>query len=116
MDSEWREAVRRRLDHLQLTATRRAEIPEELAEHLQDRVEELRAGGASERHAQRTALAELDDRDLVAGIARVETTMPDAVPLGGGSRSTPMAGFAQDLQFGARLLIKDWGASLVIVL
>jgi putative ABC transport system permease protein len=101
---------------LPLSATRRAEIADEIAQHLQDRYDELRANGASDQAARLGVLAELDDRDLVAEIAGIERPPIEPLPLGGGSRDSVIAGLAQDVRFGARLLAKEWGASLVVVL
>ena len=55
---DWKSAIMRRL-----SADVRAEVPEEIveeiAQHLQDRYDELRAGGAPEAEAYRDALSEL---------------------------------------------------------
>ena len=43
---DWRHDVRARLSSLRLSATREAEIVDELSQHLDDRYWELIAGGA----------------------------------------------------------------------
>ena len=42
---EWNEEIRKRLASLKLAPVREAEIIEELAQHLEDRYQELLAGG-----------------------------------------------------------------------
>lgn len=112
---DWRHAIDRRLDGLRIAPQREREIVDELSQHLDDRYNELRLGGASEDAARRDALAELDDADLVRELTGIEPVMTEPLALGGGATRGLLAGLAQDLRFGARLLIKDRGASLVIV-
>jgi len=113
----WARDVRRVLAPLDLVPAREAEIAQELAQHLQDRYAELRAGGASERVARRSALAELDDRDLVRELTGVELRAAEPLALGSSPTSGGLLhGLWQDLRFGARLLVKERGASFVVVL
>ena len=114
--SDWRHPIERRLDGLRLSATREAELVEELSQHLDDRYRELRASGASDAHARREALAELDDADLVRELTDIETPALDAVPLGSRASGGWLSGAWQDLRFGMRLLVKDRGTSFVVVL
>jgi putative ABC transport system permease protein len=111
---DWSGIIRRRLKRLRVSPAREREIVDELSQHLQDRYDELRAGSASDQSARLAAIAELDAGDLVAEIAGVERPAGEPVPLGGGTDGM-VAGLFQDIQFGARLLAKDWSASLVIV-
>jgi putative ABC transport system permease protein len=53
---DWKEEVSRRLAPLKLAPAREAEIVEEVAQHLEDRYQELVAGGATEDEARRVAL------------------------------------------------------------
>src|SRR2546422_8887769 len=80
----WSTEIRRRLTGVNLAPAREAEIVDELSRHLQDRYEELRAGGATDREATQGALLELDDQDLLSReLADVERRMsPDCVVLG----------------------------------
>jgi putative ABC transport system permease protein len=50
--------VRARLASLRLSATREAEIVDELSQHLEDRYRELIAGGASQDEATHLVLAD----------------------------------------------------------
>src|SRR5262245_1454842 len=62
---DWRPEIRRRLGSLRLAPPREAEIVLELAEHLEDRYNELLAGGATKGEAFRGALAELSESSLL---------------------------------------------------
>lgn len=58
---------------LRLSPTREAEIIEELAQHLEDRYEELLLGGVPEEEAHRATLVELSESELLAReLRRVE--------------------------------------------
>ncbi|HEX9422291.1 MAG TPA: permease prefix domain 1-containing protein [Pyrinomonadaceae bacterium] len=58
MMHDWKEEIRNKLASLDLEPTREAEIVEEMAQHLEDRYQELLAEGVSEAEAQQTARAE----------------------------------------------------------
>ena len=113
--SDWRDAIARRLDGLRLPPAREAEVVEELSQHLDDRYRELRSGGASESTARREALSELDDVDLVRELTGVEARAIEPLPLGSSTASGLLSGLWHDIRFGARLLVKERGASFVIV-
>ena len=84
---EFRDEVRKRLAPLKLEATREAAIVEEMGQHLDDRYEELKTSGMAEPKAFSTALAELDERGLLAkGLRQVEHQPRfEPVPAGGPS-------------------------------
>ena len=63
---DWKRAVEDRLSSVRIDAARRMEIVEELSQHLQDRYDERRAGGASDAAARQAALNELDGSSDVA--------------------------------------------------
>jgi len=113
--SDWRHAIERRLEGLRLPPTREAEVVEELSQHLDDRYRELRAAGASETTARREALAELDDADLVRELTGVEARAVEPLSLGSSSAVGLVSSVMHDIRFGARLLVKERGASVVIV-
>ena len=56
---DWTEHLRPRLAQLRLIPARETEIIEELAQHLDQRYEELRGGGTSDADARRLAMEEL---------------------------------------------------------
>ena len=63
---DWKKEIRRRLARLKLAPARESEIVEELAQHLDDRYQELLADGASDDAAERLTLAELSENELFA--------------------------------------------------
>jgi putative ABC transport system permease protein len=63
---EWKSEIVRRLASLNLAPAREAEIAEELAQHLEDRYQELLASGKTDDQAFRTTIEELKCNDLLA--------------------------------------------------
>ena len=89
---DWSREVLRRLASLNLPPAREAEIVEEVAQHLEDRYQELVAGGATEEEARRVALQELSGENLLArGLRPVEQEVKQEpiVPGGGGRNNLP---------------------------
>ena len=62
--------VRPRLASLRLSPEREREILDELSQHLDERYEELRAGGATDAEARRLAIDELREPDALAAQMR----------------------------------------------
>ncbi|MBZ5555862.1 MAG: ABC transporter permease [Acidobacteriia bacterium] len=111
----WKRAIEDRLAGARIDGARRIEIVDELSQHLQDRYDELRAGGATDDAAWRTALNELDGRNLVRELVDVERPPLEPLPLGGGSGDSVVSGVWQDVRFGARLIAKEPATALVVV-
>ena len=114
---DWEPHVRPRLSSLRLSPTREHEIVEELAQHLEDRWRELVAGGASEADATRLALAEFRDGNLLARYvaplrqAHTPASITPGAPTGFGLR-----GVWQDLRYAMRMLRRQPGFSLTVIL
>src|ERR1700680_4010390 len=105
---EWKSEILRRLTLLKLSPSREQEITEEIAQHLDDRYQELVAAGDSPDSAYRAALDELKDEDLLArNLQSVENDLYREPIAPGNSSGNFFAGILQDIRYAFRMMRKS---------
>jgi putative ABC transport system permease protein len=113
---EWKSEIRNRLASLELDPAREHGIVEELAQHLEDRHQEMLARGASGEEARLSALRELSDGQLlVRELRRLERQLGTETLVLGARRTNMLGNLWQDLRFGFRLIRKSPGFSALVV-
>src|SRR5215813_420844 len=117
----WNHIVREHLAALRLSPEREIEIVEELSLHLENAYEDALRVGLSEAEAEARAAQGYDWRLLECELSRAEqplaarTLQPslELIERKGGIR---MGSLIQDLHFGARMLLKKPGFTLIAAL
>jgi putative ABC transport system permease protein len=101
---EWTSELRARLSLLRLSPEREAEIIEELSQHLDDRRQELVAGGATPEQASRQILAEFHTDRLARYLAPLRQSRSSDPPPSAATRWLHLDGLVADLRHAVREL------------
>ena len=117
----WKQIVRQHLAVLRLPPEREIEIVEELALHLEAAYEDALADCLSAAEAEARVVQSYDWRLLECELSRAERPLAarawrpplELIERKGGMR---MESFIQDLRFGARMLMKQPGFTLIAAL
>jgi predicted permease len=106
---EWTGEIARRLAALELRPEREAEVSEEIAQHLDDLYDELRARGMADDEAVVAALRQLDDKGGIAAQLRVVEPRRDPdPPVAGASRpGEPLGNLWRDIRYAVRVLARN---------
>lgn len=113
---DFRKEISTRVAALKLDPARESEIVEELAQHLQDKYQELVAAGASPDEAQKAIEIDLNDSRLIAGLRPVTKPVVTRLAAGEDQRGNFFSGIWKDIQFGFRLLRLNPAFAFVAIL
>jgi predicted permease len=113
----WRDELRSRLEPLRLRPEREADIIDELGQHLDDRVAELVAGGATSEAARGLALVELDaPGEFARRLAAIEARSPCQLPPPGAPvRARWLTALWQDARYAMRVLRRTPGFAVAVI-
>ncbi|HEU5238303.1 MAG TPA: permease prefix domain 1-containing protein, partial [Pyrinomonadaceae bacterium] len=115
---DWKQRIRPQLAAASLCPERETEIVEELAQHLEDRYQELLAGGTPPPEAEQLCLAELpDSENFMRDLQRIERPVsPEPSVLGAGQTFNLLTDLSYDLRYASRTLIKRPAFAAVVIL
>jgi len=112
---DWKNEIREALSQLALRPLREAEIVEELSQHLEDRYEDLLLQGYAEDEAEQKTLSEFRQNEMIRDLRGLERTYLEPVELGQEPRSSQTAGLWEDLRYAFRMLLSQFGVSLIVI-
>ena len=98
----WRADIDCRLAAFGVPPGRRTEIVDEIAQHLEDRYDELKAEGRSDAEARRLVLADLEGHRLASEVARTERVSTMEPPVLGAVKRSVMGNVSQDVKYAFR--------------
>jgi len=101
---DWSEEIRAALVGLNLNPAQEASVADELAQHLEDRYDEMRHEGVDDAEACRLLRSELNDGRLVTELKDLLPPVSEAISPGQDIRERLLAGLGKDLRYAIRML------------
>jgi hypothetical protein len=112
---DWKNEIREALSQLTLRPLREVEIVEELGHHLEDRYEDLLLQGYTEDEAVQKTLSEFRQNEMLRALRGLERRYLEPVELGQEPRSSQAAGLWDDLRYAFRMLLSQFGVTLILI-
>jgi putative ABC transport system permease protein len=114
---DFRDEIRQRLAELRLDPTREAQIVDEMAQHLEDRYDELRRRGESEHAAAAVTLEELNEMDVLEAELRPDCNRAAVSEITlGRARGRFLESFFHDVRYAVRSLRASPGYTAASIL
>jgi putative ABC transport system permease protein len=113
---DWSLEIRTALAGLNLSPIQEASVAEELAQHLEDRYDEMRREGLDDAEAFRLLRSELNGGRFVTELKGLLPPAPDATSPGQDRHEKPLAGLGKDLRYTIRMLRLNPGFAAVAIL
>jgi len=111
---DWKNEIREALSQLALRPLREAEIVEELAQHLEDRYEDLLLEGYAEDEAVQQTLSEFRQSEMIRDLHGLERSHSEPIELGQEPISS-QTGHWGDLRYAFRMLFRQPGLTLIVI-
>ncbi|HYK20949.1 MAG TPA: ABC transporter permease, partial [Pyrinomonadaceae bacterium] len=114
---DWKRELSERLSALRVAPERESEIIEELAQHLEERYEELLLKGVAPLEAERQTRAELSEHErLTQELERIEHRESPLPPTSSTSKFHFISDIQQDVQYAMRVLRKSPAFTLITIM